>query len=727
MSPVSNSYSRNLGLKLFLPPFLLGFLSLSIQVIFLREFSAYFQGNELTFGFGLGSWLFWVGIGSLVGPRLRFQIDRFFQGYYLYGGGIVGVFVLLRFSRFIFSLQPGEPASLATIIFASFIYCFFLGFPLGILFVWNANYLNGQVEKTYLREALGSFGGGVLIYFVILPYFSNWQSLALIVLLSCSAIFIIWSSPRKLGFLLSLTAILTTFWLADFPAEKLYWSPFTLKACQDSLYGKLGLIASQEQVTLYTNHSLYFSLPNPEQAEEIIHFPLLQFPTARQMLLIGGGLGGTLDETLKYPFTQVDYVEIDPQLIDLALKFLPEKEKKALHSSRVQLIIADGRAYLNQVNKKYEVIILNLPDPINAQLNRFYTLEFFQMVKQKLTPRGIFAFRITSSENYISKERQLLLSSLYNTLKTVFAWVEVVPGETNIFISSERKLNLTPSFLRSNLEKWAISTKFLTKSYLVSRINPWRQQILIPALQNPSFRLNTDTNPICYFFTALLWGKQFSRQEMTIFSFLAQRGRWWLLDFPLLLLFSGLFLALLVVKNRIYFILFPVICLGFISIVTEIVLLIAYQAQFGSLYHALSLLFSCFMLGLYIGALVSQKLPWSPLPRFLLLLASLIIFLVILGAVIRHPVSPLIYYGAFLLLGYLGGDIFIAATRLYLHAHSHLGLSYGLDLLGSFVGALGVSSLYIPLFGLTKVVQYLIILVSGALLFLFWGSRLSSK
>lgn len=726
MSSVPNSDSRNLGLKSFLPPFLLGFLSLSIQVIFLREFSAYFHGSELTFGFGLGSWLFWVGIGSLAGPRFRFKTNRFFSAYYYYLGGTLAVFVLLRFSRFILSLQPGEPSSLLIIILASLVYCFFLGFPLGMLFVWNVNYLNGQVEKAYLREALGSFWGGILIYFVILPYFSNWQSLALIAFLTCLLTFFVWPPRLKPGLRLSVLAFLVIFSLIDLPSEKLYWSPFSLTARKDSLYGKLGLITSHEQMTLYANHSLFFSFPSQEQAEEIIHFPLLQRPTARKVLLIGGGLGGPLGEILKYHYSQVDYVEIDPQLIDLAFKFLPDHEKSLLKSSRVQLKITDGRAYLKQTSKKYDVIILNLPDPINAQLNRFYTLEFFQIVKQKLAPQGIFAFRITSSANYISKERRLLLSSLYHTLKAVFPSVQIVPGETNIFISSEGKINLNPSFLKSNLEKWSIPTQFLTESYLVSRINPLRQQILAQAIQNINFRLNTDSNPICYFFTTLLWGKLFSTQEVAIFSFFAQRGRGWLFDFPLLLLFGGLLLALFVAKKRTCFILFPVVCLGFTSIVTEIVLLIAYQAQFGSLYHALALLFSCFMLGLYLGALASQKIPWSPLSRLFLLLASLIIFLVIVLGVIHYPLSPFIYYGAFLFLGYLGGDIFIAATRLYLYTHSHVGLSYAIDLLGSFFGALGVSSLYIPLFGLTRVVQYLIVLISGALIFLFWGTQLKS-
>ena len=64
-----DAHPRDLGLKPRLPPFLLGFLAAAFQIYLLREFSAEFYGNELTFGLFLGSWLLWGGLGSLVRPR----------------------------------------------------------------------------------------------------------------------------------------------------------------------------------------------------------------------------------------------------------------------------------------------------------------------------------------------------------------------------------------------------------------------------------------------------------------------------------------------------------------------------------------------------------------------------------------------------------------------------------------------------------------------------------
>jgi len=85
----------------------------------------------------------------------------------------------------------------------------------------------------------------------------------------------------------------------------------------------------------------------------------------------------------------VDYVEIDPEIIRLSLQYLPPGEQKVLEDSRVHIYFQDGRAYLNSSSKKYDVIILNLPEPATAQINRFYTQEFFLKVKEKLNKGGL--------------------------------------------------------------------------------------------------------------------------------------------------------------------------------------------------------------------------------------------------------------------------------------------------------------------------------------------------
>jgi len=74
-------------------------------------------------------------------------------------------------------------------------------------------------------------------------------------------------------------------------------------------------------------------------------------------------------------------------------------------------------------------------------------------------------------------------------------------------------------------------------------------------------------------------------------------------------------------------------------------------------------------------------------------------------------------------LGLLGGDLFIVSNRLFLREKRNYGLGYGLDLLGSFAGAIVVSSVLIPLVGLLPILKYLLLMNSFCLLFLAWGSK----
>jgi len=80
---------------------------------------------------------------------------------------------------------------------------------------------------------------------------------------------------------------------------------------------------------------------------------------------------------LTYPESRIDYVELDPEIIKLTRLYLPEASA-ILDHSRVTTRIEDGRRFIGQTNRRYELIISNLPEPSSAQINRFYTVEFLR-------------------------------------------------------------------------------------------------------------------------------------------------------------------------------------------------------------------------------------------------------------------------------------------------------------------------------------------------------------
>jgi spermidine synthase len=703
-----------------LPPFLMGFLALSFQIILLREFSAHFYGNEISFGFILGSWLLWGGLGSILGARLKSGFFRLSTAYYY----IILVsslsLTLLRFSRFMLGTLPGEVTGMAPMLLYSFGLSFLISFPLGALFVFNARFLEDNVTRVYLLETMGSAAAGFVVYFLFIPAFSNWHTAALVGAFVSAAVFFSFGRRRQIVLFLFVLLVQSAFWSFDLPSQKIFWRPFQMIESKDTPFGKLQVIRTREQLSLYNNTLLIYSSPDLPSSEESVHFALLQRPGARSVLLIGGGAGGTLSQILKYPDVETDYVEIDPEIIRFSLKYLPEEEKDSLQNKRVHIHYLDGRAYLNKSGSTYDVIVLNLPDPSTAQINRFYTKEFFLRVYEKLTPGGVFSFRVSSAENYIGPELRHYLSSLYFTLKDVFPEVKIVPGDTNIFLASSGPISLDHRELVKKIDRLGLKNKTVNSSSLFSRLSPLRLEFLKDTVTEGQKSINHDLVPISYFYHSVVLSTQFHSPEASVLRFLMRLGRFWLLDFPLMV-FVLVLIFMGVRRQKSFYLLMPLAVMGLTTMTAEIIILIAYQTSYGYLYQRVALLFACFMVGLFLGAFRGKARRTKEFLQLLIIQFGLILLLSLLLLWLEsHP--PEIFFFLFLLfLGYLGGDLFIVSNHLYMMEKKNPGIGYGMDLLGSFSGALAVSSFLIPLVGLPVLAKYIFLLNSFCFLFLLRG------
>jgi len=723
MQILPKSHPGNLGLRKFLPPFLLGFIATSFQILLLREFNAHFYGNELTFGLVLASWLFWGGLGSISASRYKLQSKNFAGVYYL----VIFLFSLcllgLRFSRFALGILPGELTGLLPVLGLSLAFCLLVSLPLGALFVFNVGRVEGRIAAVYVLESLGAAVAGLVVYLFLLPFFSSWL-IAAFVGVTCLFLIIFSVDERKNVLALTMALVsLVAIAIADLPSQKLYWKPYRLVASQDSRYGRLQAIKTQEQVSLYSNSLQVYSYPDRATAEESVHFALLQNPEAKAVLLIGGGAGGSLTEILKYPYAQLDYVELDPEIIRFSRRFLPPEERKNLASPRLHLFFQDGRAFLQRIKKTYDQIILNLPEPTTAQINRFYTREFFLLARKRLAQGGVFSFSVASAENYIGTELQLFLSSIQATLAGTFPEIKVVPGARNIFLASSRPLILDPDELGRRIEAYGLETAFVSPPFLPSRLHPLRRGYLEERIKSGMGRINSDLAPVSFYFQAVLWSSQFHGLEAEVLKFFSRLPLFWLLDFPLAL-FLIVFLYVAIKRKKSHFFLAPLAVMGFTTIVTEIIILVWFQALYGYLYGAIALLLSTFMFGLFLGGWTSSRSRQATFFRLLLVQSGFIILLFFIRIIITMRPPQLLPFLFLLILGYLGGDLFIVSNRLYLKQRADYGIGYGLDLLGSFGGALITSALLIPLAGLPLILMVLLLLNFFCFVFLLLRPRL---
>ncbi|MBC7348358.1 MAG: fused MFS/spermidine synthase [Candidatus Aminicenantes bacterium] len=717
MSLLWSGHRRGLELNRVFWPCLLGFLATSFQVLILREFEVRFQGNELVYGLVLAFWLLGGSLGSLLAEKKFIgwiSPTRFYRGLIIISAVLL---LLLRFSRFFFAVLPGELTGPGPLFLTAWFIAFALSLPLGVLFVYNVLWQNGNLVAVYQFESLGAAVGGLLVYLVLIPYLSSWQTAAVIIFLAGLGIAL--ASGQKKFFTLALALLLAAgFWFGDRPAERLYWRPFRLIEVRDSPYARLQVIKTEEQISFFSNSSIAFNFPDPAAAEEAVHFAFLQRPQADRLLLLGGGLNGTLAQALQYPQVKIDYVELDPTLVELARKVLAGKHT-GLDDPRVTVHLVDGRKFLRQDPGRYDLIICNLPEPATAQVNRFYTVEFFATAREKLSTDGVFSFLLPSSENYLSPERSLLLASIFNSLKKVFPVVDIIPGDNNVLLASNGRLDTDLESLLEKYHLYQLQTVFFRPEFLRSRFHPLKREYLQASLEEiPNPGLNSDRAPVSYFYQTIVWSQHFPGRSSRWLVHLQQLKRSMLFDLPLALFLFVLLIFIVRRRATQAVFLIPLTVMGFTTIVAEVALILSFQSQLGLIYSKISLLFTIFMTGLFLGSSLGRKLRDTLGVEHLVAVQTGFVVLLVLARLAPGASAANVFYLLLLAMGFLGGFLFVVSNVIYLRHRLRYGLGYSLDLFGSFLGALLATSVLIPLLGLELLFSLLLLLNSFCLLFI---------
>ena len=747
----SNHSSKTL--PLFIAVFIIGFTSLSAQIVFLRELLVLFYGNELSIGVVLGCWLFWTGIGSLFLGRLadRFRspaiIFSFLQ--ILLAIALVLTLLAIRSVKIFMDLSPGQIIGYLNIFIASFavisVYCVLNGFLFSLgcriyekIHGPGLDRASRGLGLIYILEALGAVAGGLLTSLVLIRAISPITLVAILggLNLVAAGLLLFSFAPRRKA------KPAKVFWLAVVAASVVavaagglgelaelsltrQWQGFNLEKVENSIYGNLAVTGRKNQFSLFENGLLVFTHPDLQTAEESVHFAMLEHPAPRRILLIGGGVGGSLREILRHPsVSEVTYLELDPAIIRLAGEFLEPSEAALLKDPRVEVINGDGRLYLERERKKYDLIIVNLPDPFTAQINRFYTREFFDLARLRLQAGGILSLGVTSSENYISGELRSFLGCIYKTVKAVFPSVVVIPGDSNYFIASDMADYLTDDYAileERSLER-RLDLKYVRGYYLADRMQRSRIDYLRRMLETaPRVRLNLDFHPICYFYDMVFWSSYFSGESGGWFTRLLMASlimRWWwfLLPVGLSLLLFPVFRARRT-NTRGAWVLWPVMTSGFSEIVFQVVVLLSFQIFYGYVYYKLGIILTLFMVGLVLGGGVITAI----LPRirdedrlFFITQIAICLYPLLLpmvfylltsspGEMTRQLGENIIFPALPVVAGFIGGFQLPLAGRIYLRGRKRMGLvsglTYGFDLLGACLGAIIISALVLPILG----------------------------
>ena len=152
--------------------------------------------------------------------------------------------------------------------------------------------------------------------------------------------------------------------------------------------------------------------------EALVHPSLILHPCAEHVLVLGGGEGATLREVLRHKKVKnAVMVDIDKEMINCAKEHLPTFHAGAFDDKRVELVIDDGRKYLERVNNQFDVAIIDVSDPLEGGHSYLlFTVEFYQIVAKKLKKDGILIVQSGAA----SIAENAVFTAICNTLSKVF-------------------------------------------------------------------------------------------------------------------------------------------------------------------------------------------------------------------------------------------------------------------------------------------------------------------
>jgi spermidine synthase len=182
---------------------------------------------------------------------------------------------------------------------------------------------------------------------------------------------------------------------------------------------------------LFIDGSIQSSADDEQLYHELLVQPaMLLHPEPRDVLIIGGGEGATLRETLAHASVRrACMVDIDREAVEICRKHLTAWHRGAFDDPRVDLRFADGRAHVESEEDLYDVIIVDVVDMLdNGPAQSLYTRQFYQLLKRRLRPEGIVAVQGLEFSCLDYKEHAALRRTLATAFADVHSYAALVPS-----------------------------------------------------------------------------------------------------------------------------------------------------------------------------------------------------------------------------------------------------------------------------------------------------------
>ena len=125
--------------------------------------------------------------------------------------------------------------------------------------------------------------------------------------------------------------------------------------------------------------------------EALVHPVMVAHDRPETVFVAGGGEGATIREALSHKTVKkVVMVDIDREVVELCRKYLPNHHRGSFDDERLTLVHDDALAYLESTDERFDVAIIDVPDPLEAgPAYLLFTQEFYRLLSGRLTANGL--------------------------------------------------------------------------------------------------------------------------------------------------------------------------------------------------------------------------------------------------------------------------------------------------------------------------------------------------
>jgi Spermidine synthase len=592
--------------------FITGACAAFINALLFRELFPVFQANDLIAGVIISHALFSFSAGMFAASKIKtLQKSDKSMPVLLTCAAIVlfAAFIFTRDIRAFLNISLGGGISLKIMFFYVFAAIFPPAFIQGIISFTSCYFIKNtenkdiktSFKKSLLLQGLG-FAAGCAAYFLFM-YGSLGFEIALIV----SALFFIAAALsaevkkiKLLLFLVSFIPVLSIFCLDTASADKkILEKSFNFSEIAEykyTSYGQSVLTQKNKEYYLLVNQILQFSSPDNDilNSEDFGHIPVLYHEKPGNVLIIGGA-AKYLPMVLEHKVKRVDYLESDKAVVDI-IKSNIFRLGYVFEDERVHIYNDDARKFLKNSRRKYSLILVGFPDPVNLQLNGFYTKEFFETAKRSLRKSGFIAVKLPGTMAFSTYIMAELNKSVTEAMQAAFKNVDIISGSQNILIASDRKMPYR-MHIKKRLYNMQETTLVLSKYYLDDRMDTEKTRWLKNELNKVGNDelLNSDWNPRAMILSVLHRQSGFS-PYLSLFTDKFMQYAYLIVAFVIIIFFmsKSIYKASAFVS-------------GSASVWLFAVLLAALQIYSGELLRFFSLLSALFVAGMLAGGIYAAN------------------------------------------------------------------------------------------------------------------------